>query len=151
MEDENMNETIRTALFNQVMEILKGMEDSEIVSIWNEYCDRNNMFDDRIYYMEELDEIMNAQDVTYILNRAFFGNDQFNDNSGFNPNRDFFTFNGYGNLVSLECIGWNEYANEFMYSGFDEDAIIDYIIDNMDSLENDEINTILEDYENGIE
>lgn len=146
-----MNEMIREKLFDQVMDVLKNLDDSELVYVWNEYCDRVNYYDDCIYSMDELDEIFIGQDVTYILNRVFFGSDQFNSDSSFNPNRDYFTFNGYGNLVSLECIGYNEYADKFMYSGLDIDAVIDYILDNMDALECDEITDILDDYENGIE
>lgn len=146
-----MNETTRTLLSNQIMEILKGMDDSELVYVWNEYCERVNNYDDRIESIDLLEDMFSGDCIINILNRAYFGNDQFNENSSFNPNRDWFTFNGYGNLVSLECIGWNEYAQEFMYSGFDEDAVVDYIIDNMDSLENDEISELLDDYENGIE
>ena len=62
---------------NKIMEVLKGMEDGDLISVWNEYCDKCNMFDDRIYYMEELDEIFSGQDVSYILNRAFYGHDQW--------------------------------------------------------------------------
>lgn len=145
-----MDEIIREKLEDQIMEVLKGLDDSEMVNLWNEYCDRNNYYDDRIYYMEEIDEIMNGQDVTYILNRAFFGHDQWSEESSFNPNRDYFTFNGYGNLISMDAIGYNEYANKFMCDYIDEDAIVNYILDNMDSLECDEITEILDDYENGI-
>lgn len=146
-----MNEMIREKLFDQVLTVLKDMDDSELVNVWNEYCERVNYYDDRIESMDMLDELFDGDSVTNILNRAFFGNDQFNSDSSFNPNRDYFTFNGYGNLVSLECIGYNEYADKFMYSGLDIDAVIDYILDNMDALESDEITDILDDYENGID
>lgn len=146
-----MNEMIREKLFDQVMNVLKNLDDSELVYVWNEYCDRVNCFDDRIYSMDELDEIFSGQDVTYILNRAFFGHDQWSDDSAFNPNREYFTFNGYGNLISMDCIGWNEYAEKFMCDYIDEDAITDYVLDNLDALECDEITDILDDFENGID
>jgi hypothetical protein len=130
----------------KIMEVLKGMEDGDLISVWNEYCDKCNMFDDRIYYMEELDEIFSGQDVTYILNRAFYGHDQWGDNSEFNPNRNYFTFNGYGNLISLDWIGWNEYAGSFG-DCIDVQAMIDYIIENNDCLYNDEIQDVLNDIE----
>ena len=130
----------------KIMEVLKGMEDGELISVWNEYCDNCNMFDDRIYYMEELDEFFSGQDATYILNRAFYGHDQWGDNSKFNPNRNYFTFNGYGNLISLDWIGWNEYAGNFG-DCIDEHALIDYIIENNDCLYNDEIQGVLDDME----
>lgn len=146
-----MNEMIREKLFDQVLTVLKDMDGSDLVNVWNEYCDRVNCFDDRIYSMDELDEIFCGQDATYILNRAFFGHDQWSDDSAFNPNREYFTFNGYGNLISIDCIGWNEYADKFMCDYIDEDAIIDYVLDNLDALECDEITDILDDYENGID
>lgn len=145
-----MNELVRNELEKQVLEVLKNMDDSELSSVWNEYCDRCNMYDDRIESMDMLPEYFNDDDIFNILNRAFFGSDQFNNESSFNPNRDYFTFNGYGNLVSLECIGWNEYANDFMYSGLDIDALVDYIIDNNDSLYCDDIQVLLDDIENEI-
>ena len=142
-----MNELKRKALEKQILDVLKSMDDSELSGIWNEYCDRCNMYDDRIESMDLLPELFNRDDIFNILNRAYFGSDQFNKESSFNPTRDFFTFNGYGNLVSLECIGWNEYANDFMYDGLDIDALVDFIIDNNDSLYNDDIQTILDDAE----
>ena len=146
-----MNEMIREKLENQIMDVLKGLDDSEMVSVWNEYCDNCNMYDDRIYDMCELDEIFSGEDVTFILNRAFFGHDQWNEDSSFNPNRDWFTFNGYGNLISMDCIGYNEYSGKFMCDCIDENAIVDYVLDNMDGLNCDEITEILDDYENGID
>ncbi len=144
-----MNEMTREALENQIMEVLKGLDDNDMVNVWNEYCERTNSYDDRIEDMGSLDEIFCGQDATYILNRAFFGHDQWSDDSAFNPNRSWFTFNGYGNLISLDWIGYNEYADKFG-DCIDEDAIVDYVIDNMDSLNNDEITNILDEYENNI-
>lgn len=67
--------------------------------------------EDRYYDMDELDEIYSGEDATEIIRRAFYGYDAetySTDSSGnktygqFCPNRDFFTFNGYGNLVSAD-------------------------------------------------
>lgn len=133
-----------------IMNALKEMTNDELVSVWNEYCDANNMYDDRIYYMSELDEVFSGQDATYILNRAFFGHDQWGDESEFNPNRDFFTFNGYGNLISLDWIAFNEYAGKFG-DCIDEDALADYIADNEDSLYNDSLEAVLSEIKEGLE
>lgn len=128
----------------KILEVLKGMDDNAIISIWNEYCDKCNMYDDRVYYMEELDDIFYGQDVTYILNRAFFGHDQWSEESAFNPNRDYLTFNGYGNLISLDWVSYNEYADSFG-DCIDIDALVDYIVENNDSLYNDEIQNVLDE------
>lgn len=67
--------------------------------------------DNRYYEMEMLNEFYNGTDPVEILQRAYFGRDDdtwTTDSSGnkiygeFNPNRDYFTFNGYGNLVSTD-------------------------------------------------
>lgn len=67
--------------------------------------------DDRYYYMEELDEFYCNTKPTEILYRAFYGHDEdyyTTDSDGdkhyeeFNPNRDYFRYNGYGNLVSAD-------------------------------------------------
>lgn len=67
--------------------------------------------DDRYYYMEDLNEIYCDVEPTEILYRAFFGYDEdswHTDSAGnkiydaFNPNRDYFRYNGYGNLVSAD-------------------------------------------------
>ena len=133
--------------FDKIMDVLKNMDDCELVSVWNEYCDKVNCFDDYIYSMDELDEIMDGQDAQYILNRAFFGHDQWSNESSFNPNRDWFTFNGYGNLISIDAIGYNEYSGKFMCDCLDEDALANYIVNNEDSLYNDDIQDALDEDE----
>ena len=82
-------------VFNDCMEELDG---------YNGY-----LGDDRYYSMEELNDLYSGQEPQEILFRAFYGFDAdtwSTDSSGnktygaFNPNRDYFYFNGCGNLVS---------------------------------------------------
>lgn len=145
-----MTNNIREQLEDQIMDVLKNLDDSEMVNVWNEYCERVNDYDSRIEDMEMLDEIFSGQDAIYILQRAYYGHDQWSDDSEFNPNRAWFTFNGYGNLISLDWIGYNSYAGKFG-DCIDEEAVVDYIIDNIDGLYCDEITDILDDYENEID
>lgn len=72
--------------------------------------------DDRYYSMDELDEFYNGVEPSEILRRAYYGHDAetyTTDASGnkeygaFNPNRNYFTYNGYGNLVSAD---YNDYS-----------------------------------------
>lgn len=67
--------------------------------------------DARYYSMDELDELYNGTEPSKILRRAFYGYDEetwTTDASGnktygqFNPNREYFRYNGYGNLVSAD-------------------------------------------------
>lgn len=101
--------------------------------------------DDRYYPMYELPELLSGLDAIDLLNRAYFGRDDDNwhtDAHGekiydsFNPNREYFTFNGYGNLVS---------TNYKDYSAHLDNYFIDEIIENQDHLYlDDEIKNILE-------
>jgi hypothetical protein len=74
--------------------------------------------DDRCWEMEMLNDIYSSTEPEEILRRAFYGHDEdtwTTDNSGnreygqFNPNRDYFRFNGYGNLVSTD---YKDYSDQ---------------------------------------
>lgn len=67
--------------------------------------------DDAYYDMEMLDDFYYGVKAEEILRRAFYGHDEetwvIDDNGekeygAFNPNRNFFKYNGYGNLVSAD-------------------------------------------------
>ena len=67
--------------------------------------------DNRYYPMDELNEFYTETEPTEILYRAFYGYDDetyTTDGNGnreygqFNPNREYFYYNGYGNLVSAD-------------------------------------------------
>lgn len=112
---------------------------NEIIAYFEEHEDTYNaaaeeldayngyLGDDRYYSMDELNGFYNGTDPSEILARAFYGYDEetwTTDASGnreygaFNPNREYFRYNGYGNLVS---------ANYKDYSGL----LDHYIIENM--------------------
>lgn len=78
--------------------------------------------DGRYYEMEMLNEFYHGCDPIEILQRAYFGRDDdtwTTDSSGnkiyaeFNPNRDYFTFNGYGNLVSSDYKDYSAHLDEY--------------------------------------
>ena len=86
--------------------------------------------DDRYYNMDELNDLYSGQEPQEILFRAFYGFDADSwhiDSSGnkeygaFNPNREYFYFNGYGNLVSSDYKDYSDkldgYAVEAMSEG----------------------------------
>lgn len=82
--------------------------------------------DDRYYYMEDLTDCINTSDLwNNLIYRMFYGRDDdsfYLDSSGnkiygqFNPNRDYFYYNAYGNLIS------SDYKD---YSGYLDDGFID--------------------------
>ena len=78
--------------------------------------------DDRYYYMEDLDVIYHDTDPTEILTRAYCGYDEdtwHTDSSGdkvygeFCPLRDYFKFNGYGNLVSTDYRDYSDLLDRY--------------------------------------
>lgn len=111
--------------------------------------------DDRYYDMYELDEFYAETKASELLERAFYGYDAdawHTDAHGekiygaFNPNRNYFTYNGYGNLVSAD------YKD---YSALLDSRAVESMLDNryyIDSIESDnkltelfdELETLLE-------
>ena len=88
--------------------------DIEELDSWNGY-----LGDRRLMLMDELDEFYQGKEATEILMRAYFGHDDdtWHDENGervhgeFNPNRDYFYFNGYGNLVSTDYKDYSDYLD----------------------------------------
>lgn len=115
-------------VFNDCMEELDG---------YNGY-----LGDDRYYDMDELNDIYSGQEPQEILFRAFYGFDAdswHTDSSGskiygaFNPNREYFYFNGYGNLVSSDYKGYSDKLDGYAVEAMSENR--NYI----DSIEDDDI------------
>lgn len=118
-------------------------ENKELFNSCIEELDSYNGYlsDNRYYDMEELDVLFCDTPAIDLLNRAFFGHDEdtyTTDSRGdrehgrFNPNRDYFTFNGYGNLVS---------SNYKDYSGFLDTYTVESMAENrsyIDTIESDE-------------
>ena len=108
-------------------------------------CYNNYLGDDRYYLMDELPELLGGLDTIDLLNRAYFGRDDDDyhtnargekEHDPFYPNRKYFYFNGYGNLVSSD---FKDYSNRL------DDYFIDAIIENQNHLYlDDEIKNILE-------
>ena len=98
--------------------------------------------DDRYYNMDELNDIYSGQEPQEILFRAFYGFDAdmwMTDSSGnkeygmFNPNRNYFYFNGYGNLVSSDYKDYSDKLDGYAIEAMSENR--NYI----DSIEDDNI------------
>ena len=98
--------------------------------------------DDRYYDMEELNDLYSGQEPQEILFRDFYGFDAdtwTTDSSGnkeygaFNPNRNYFYFNGYDNLVSSDYKDYSDKLDGYAIEEMSENR--NYI----DSIENDDI------------
>lgn len=94
-------------------DIIKAIEEyfKENEDVFNDCIEELDSYngylgDDRYYSMEELDELYCDTKPLDILYRVFYGYDEDtsteNNYTEFNPNRDYFRFNGYGNLVSAD-------------------------------------------------
>lgn len=99
--------------------------------------------DDRYYTMDELDEFYTDTAPSEILFRAYYGHDEetyTTDSSGnktygeFNPNREYFRYNGYGNLVSADYKDYSGQLDRYAVESMSENR--DYIdsIDQSDEL-----------------
>lgn len=120
-------------------------ENEDIFNECIEELDGYNGFlgDDRYYNMEDLDEIFSNTEATEILARAFYGYDaESREDAPFNPNREFFCFNGYGNLVSCD---YKDYSN------FLDSYTVEALFENMEDIdtitENEELKKMFEDLE----
>ena len=130
----------RDVIIADILTVFKN--DNELFAEVLEELDSWNGFlgDDRWEDMEELDEIFEGKSVTYILDCAFYGYDVdtwSTDSHGekeygaFNPNRDYFRFNGYGNLVSSNYKDYSDYLNDSTIEELEEySEQIDEIQDN---------------------
>jgi hypothetical protein len=109
-----------------------------VETLLNYYCEHDDDFnhdieelddwkgclgDGRIEPMYMLDEFYKNKDSTEILRNAFFEYDNAYSKSEqretFNPNRKYFYFNGYGNLVSTDEREYNDY----LYVDYIQDII----------------------------
>lgn len=123
--------------------IIKYFEENE--DIFNDCIDELDEYngylnDNRYYPMDELNEFYTGTEPSEILLRAFYGYDSetyITDGSGnkeygqFNPNREYFTYNGYGNLVSADYKDYSAYLDAFTVEVMSENRdYIDTIEDN---------------------
>lgn len=125
---------------NNIIEFFKNNEDEFNAAI--EELDSYNGYlgDDRYYSMDEFDELYSDTEPTEILRRAFYGYDEDTyttdahgnrEYGAFNPNRDYFTYNGYGNLVSADYKDYSAHLDHWAIESMRENrAYIDTIDNN---------------------
>lgn len=103
----------RTEIIDKIIEVLESDEELFIEAVeevddWNGFLDGGRYFD-----MELLEDVLYGRDIIDTLNMAYFGTDEDASYkySSFNPNREYFKFNGYGNLVSADYKDYSCYLN----------------------------------------
>ena len=125
-----------TELFNETIEELDS---------YNGY-----LGDNRYYFMENLTDYIDTSDLwSSLICRIFYGRDDDcyitnsqgeKEYSQFNPNREYYYYNGYGNLVS---------SDDKDYSGYLDDYFIDSLLENRSYLNIDaDIEALLDELEN---
>lgn len=112
-----MRNTLRAYLLNN-METTRGLVQE--VNSWNGALEHLDYID-----MELFNDYMLDSDPMWIAERIFYGD--------FNPNDEFFQFNGYGNLVSYDLYDINAEIEDYI------DEVIEAIIENRDDIEMDEV------------
>ena len=117
---------------NTIEKIIAYFEEN--TELFNECIEELNSYngylgDDRYYYMDELDELYTGTDPLEILRRAYYGRDDdtwTTDASGnktygeFNPNREYFYYNGYGNLVSSDYKDYTGHLDKWAVEAMSE-------------------------------
>lgn len=106
-------------VFEQVLTILDGMDDEDVVALWNEYLEAHRYDDRRIYLsIEDVAEIVKDEDDPLeLVRRVYFGNVK-------NWGDAFFIINGYGNIVSACSIKDDDL-------GYEPAALAEWISDNL--------------------
>lgn len=98
-------------VFNQAIEELDA---------WNGY-----LGDDRYYDMYDFDELHSNLKPSEILALTFYGYDEDtsseNNHTEFNPNRNYFRYNGYGNLVSADYKDYSDHMDVYAIKAMLED------------------------------
>ena len=131
-EEEEEEETIKRTAEEVTADIIEFFENNE--DIYNEAIeelDRYNGYlgDDRYFSMDELNELYSGIEPSEILRWAFFGYDEetyTTDRDGnktygaFNPNRDYFRYNGYGNLVSADYKDYSGQLDKYAVESMSE-------------------------------
>lgn len=138
----------------KTMKIIEYFENNEdVFNSCIEELDSYNGYlgDDRYYEMEYLSEFYNSADPIELLNRAYFGYDAdtwHTDIHGgkefcaFNPNREYFKYNGYGNLVSTNYKDYSAHLDSYAIEAMSENR---YYIDTIEN--NDELSALFDELE----
>ena len=118
----------------KIKAIIDAMDDGDKIELWNASCYECGYVDDEICYMQNFDELMSDETPSKIAIRIFYG-------GNFNPNQDYFAFDGYANLVSFDF-------TDDEGSPFCLDDLVDRIVRNENAFGNDEIAAVLNGDEN---
>lgn len=123
IKNKKENKTMKTydEKVEAIRSIIEDMDDSDAIALHNEWCYKTNNYDDEIIEMERFDEICEGMTPSEIARSIVYGD--------FNPNHDYFHYNGYGNFESTDC------PTDWIYPG----DIASDVVNCECAFENDEI------------
>lgn len=149
------NTRTKDIIINDIIKLFA--EDEELFNNCIEELDSYNGYlgDDRYYYMEELEEFYNNNTgVVELLKSVHFGyseDETYTDKHGqikhcqFNPNQEYFRYNGYGNLVSSYCKDYTGFLDDWFVENLlkyrqevysiEDDARLVELLDELEELE----------------
>lgn len=90
---------------------------------FNEIIGELGYYDDEVFYMDELSEFY-GHDVEEAIRAAFYGGRYGFSQDPFNPNDEYFSFDGYGNLESIPKYDLQDYFDQF------KNEILEYVNEN---------------------
>lgn len=130
MTDERKAE-IRKQIEDLVFDTIDNMNDSEMIDLWNEYCNDNGYYDDRIEYFDEgvFNDLMSGKTPYEIY--------QIIDNSDISFFDDYCRYNGYE---------LNTFSD--VYDSIDIDDLVKWVIEEERDLCNSDIDELYNKYLN---
>lgn len=105
----------RTDIIDEIIEVLES-DETLLIEAVEQLDDWNGFLGDYRYFgMLWLPDMLYGKDIIDIMNMAYFGRDEgsLNEYASFNPNRNYFRFNAYGNLVSADYKDYSSYLTEY--------------------------------------
>lgn len=135
-------------MMEKILEYFKENNDvfDEVIqdlNSWNGY-----LGDDELFFMEDLNEFYRDTEPLELLQRVYYGHDEDGNNTEFNPNREYFYYNGYGNLVSCDCKDYSDHLDKYFVKTVIDEYFnlpsqnypieLDELIETYENLEEDE-------------
>lgn len=115
---------------DRIKEVLENMDTDALVNLWNEYCDRANYTDDRIYPMESFNDFLYGQTPLAIIACVEDGSLCSHD--------DYFWLDGLGLYHSANYVGDIDVI--------DLDDLADYMDEYETSLDDSTIQDVFDEY-----
>ena len=126
-------------IYSDIKENILNMDPSSVMVLHNEYCEQKSYTDDMIWHNDAFtinEFFTNSFDA---LKSMFYG--------GYNPNDEFFKFDGYGNLesinqyeifdyIDIKGIVYDIYENPENYMDY-VNFLTDEYIENIETLKQD--------------